>query len=74
MNTFAAERSQDVVLVVDGTSDVGRAGSTSLDLSLRGALGVARAYLRPGTGWASCASGNACGGWPRAWATGSSPA
>ena len=50
VNTFAAERSQDVVLVVDGTSDVGRAGSTSLDLSLRGALGVARAYRGPGPG------------------------
>jgi uncharacterized protein (DUF58 family) len=45
VNTFAAERSQDLVLLVDATSDVGRPGSTSVDRSLRGALGVARTYL-----------------------------
>ena len=37
MNTFAAERSQDVVLLVDATSDVGQPGSSALDLGLRGA-------------------------------------
>lgn len=45
VNTFAAERSQDLVLVVDATTDVGEPGSTPVDLALRGALGVARTYL-----------------------------
>jgi uncharacterized protein (DUF58 family) len=45
VNTFAAERSQDVVLLVDSTSDVGPPGSSALDLALRGAAGAARAYL-----------------------------
>jgi uncharacterized protein (DUF58 family) len=45
VNTFAAERSQDLVLLVDATSDIGVLGSTSVDHSLRGALGVARTYL-----------------------------
>jgi uncharacterized protein (DUF58 family) len=45
VNTFAAERSQDLVLLVDATSDMGELGSTSVDHALRGALGVARTYL-----------------------------
>jgi uncharacterized protein (DUF58 family) len=45
VNTFAAERSQDVVLLVDSTSDVGNPGESALDLGLRGAAGAARAYL-----------------------------
>jgi uncharacterized protein (DUF58 family) len=45
VNTFAAERSQDVVLLVDATSDVGEPGSSALDLGLRGAAGAAHAYL-----------------------------
>jgi uncharacterized protein (DUF58 family) len=45
VNTFAAERSQDIVLVVDATSDVGPPGTSALDLGLRGAAGAARAYL-----------------------------
>jgi uncharacterized protein (DUF58 family) len=45
VNTFAAERSQDVVLLVDATSDVGNPGESALDLALRGAAGAARAYL-----------------------------
>ena len=45
VNTFAAERSQDLVLIVDATSDVGEVGSTTVDHALRGALGVARTYL-----------------------------
>jgi len=45
VNTFAAERSQDVVLLVDSTSDVGKPGESALDLGLRGAAGAARAYL-----------------------------
>jgi len=44
VNTFAAERSQDVVLLVDSTSDVGEPGSSALDLALRGAAAAARAY------------------------------
>jgi uncharacterized protein (DUF58 family) len=46
VNTFAAERSQDVVLLVDATSDVGEPGSSALDLGLRGAAGAAFACLR----------------------------
>jgi uncharacterized protein (DUF58 family) len=45
VNTFVAERSQDVVLLVDATSDVGEPGRSALDLGLRGAAGAARAYL-----------------------------
>jgi uncharacterized protein (DUF58 family) len=45
VNTFAAERSQDVVLLVDATSDVGSPGSSALDLALRGAAGAAQGYL-----------------------------
>ena len=45
VNTFAAERSQDVVLIVDATSDIGKLGATPVDYALRGALGVARTYL-----------------------------
>ncbi len=45
VNTFAAERSEDLVLIVDATSDVGEPGSTTVDHALRGALGVARTYL-----------------------------
>jgi uncharacterized protein (DUF58 family) len=45
VNTFAAERSQDVVLLLDATSDVGIPGTSALDLALRGAAAAARAYL-----------------------------
>jgi uncharacterized protein (DUF58 family) len=45
VNTFAAERSQDVVLLADATSDVGEPGSSALDLALRGAAAAARVYL-----------------------------
>jgi uncharacterized protein (DUF58 family) len=45
VNTFDAERSEDLVLIVDATSDVGELGSTTVDHALRGALGVARTYL-----------------------------
>jgi uncharacterized protein (DUF58 family) len=45
VNTFAAERSQDVVLLADATSDVGEPGFSALDLALRGAAATARAYL-----------------------------
>jgi uncharacterized protein (DUF58 family) len=46
VNTFAAERSQDVVLLVDASSEVGEAGSSTLDLALRGAVAATRAYLK----------------------------
>jgi uncharacterized protein (DUF58 family) len=46
VNTFAAERSQDVVLLVDATTDVGQPGTSALDMGLRGAAAAARAYLR----------------------------
>ena len=46
VNMFAAERSQDVVLVVDATADVGTPGESPLDLALRGSLGIARTYLQ----------------------------
>jgi uncharacterized protein (DUF58 family) len=46
VNTFAAERSQDVVLIADATSDVGEPGSSALDLALRGTAAAARAYLQ----------------------------
>ena len=45
VNTFAAERLQDVVLLLDATSDVGIPGTSALDLALRGAAAAARAYL-----------------------------
>jgi uncharacterized protein (DUF58 family) len=45
VNTFAAERSQDVVVLADATSDVGEPGSSAHDLALRGATAAARAYL-----------------------------
>jgi uncharacterized protein (DUF58 family) len=45
VNTFAAERAQDVVLLADATSDVGEPGRSALDLALRGAAAAARAYL-----------------------------
>ena len=45
VNSFGAERSQDVVLLVDITSDAGELGSTPVDHALRGALGVGRTYL-----------------------------
>ena len=45
VNTFNAERPQDLVLLVDGTADVGELGVSSLDHAVRGAMGVARSYL-----------------------------
>jgi uncharacterized protein (DUF58 family) len=45
LNVFAAERSQNVVIIADATSDVGELGATALDLAVRGAAGTARAYL-----------------------------
>jgi len=45
LNTFAAERTQNVVIIADTTSDVGEPGSTPVDLAMRGAAAAARAYL-----------------------------
>jgi uncharacterized protein (DUF58 family) len=45
VSTHPAERSQDVVLLVDATSDVGKPGTSALDFGLRGASAAARAYL-----------------------------
>jgi uncharacterized protein (DUF58 family) len=45
LNTFAAERTQNVVIIADMTSDVGEPGSTPVDLALRGSAAAARAYL-----------------------------
>jgi uncharacterized protein (DUF58 family) len=45
VNTFAAERSQDVLLLVDASCDVGERGATPLDLALRGATAAAQTYL-----------------------------
>lgn len=46
VNTFLAERSQDVVLLVDVSSDMGQRGQGPMDLALRGAAAAARAYLK----------------------------
>ena len=45
VNTFAAERSQDVILLLDATTDIGEPGSSAIDLALRGATATARACL-----------------------------
>jgi uncharacterized protein (DUF58 family) len=45
LNTFAAERTQNVVVIADATADVGPDGTTTLDLVLRGAAGVITRYL-----------------------------
>ncbi len=45
LNTFAAERTQSIVIIADATSDVGEPGFTAVDLALRGSAGTARAYL-----------------------------
>jgi uncharacterized protein (DUF58 family) len=45
LNMFAAERTQNVVIIADTSSDVGEVGATSVDLALRGAAGTARSYL-----------------------------
>jgi uncharacterized protein (DUF58 family) len=45
LNTFAAERTQNVVLIADASSEVGEPGSTPSDLALRGCAAAAGAYL-----------------------------
>jgi uncharacterized protein (DUF58 family) len=45
LNTFAAERSQITVIVMDVSTDVGTAGQSTADLAVRAAAGTAAAYL-----------------------------
>jgi uncharacterized protein (DUF58 family) len=45
LTTFAAERTQNLVVIADETTDVGLAGATSLDLVLRGAAGAVTRYI-----------------------------
>ncbi|MBV9794668.1 MAG: DUF58 domain-containing protein [Actinobacteria bacterium] len=45
VNTFAGERSQDVVLLLDAAFDAGPPGASAVDLALRAATGTARACL-----------------------------
>lgn len=43
---YAAERAFDLVLVLDTAGDAGEPGSSTLDLTVRAASGLARSYLR----------------------------
>jgi uncharacterized protein (DUF58 family) len=45
VNTFQAERSQDVIILVDAAWDQGEPGDSVVDRALRGAAAAARAYL-----------------------------
>jgi uncharacterized protein (DUF58 family) len=45
LNAFAAERTQNIVIIADTSSDVGEPGSTPVDHALRGSAAAARAYL-----------------------------
>jgi uncharacterized protein (DUF58 family) len=48
INQRAALRAADLVVVVDAFSDVGPPGDTTLDVAVRGAAGLATAYLATG--------------------------
>ena len=48
LNTFTAERTQNVVILADATAAVGEPGATSLDLAFRGAAGAMTCYLAGG--------------------------
>jgi uncharacterized protein (DUF58 family) len=48
INQRAALRAADLVVMVDAFSDVGPPGETTLDVAVRGAAGLATAYLRTG--------------------------
>jgi uncharacterized protein (DUF58 family) len=48
VNERAALRATDLVIMIDAFSEVGPLGDTSLDLAVRGAAGLAGAYLRTG--------------------------
>ncbi len=45
LNTFAADRAQVTVIVMDVSTDVGQAGDSTADLAVRAAAGTAAAYL-----------------------------
>ena len=45
LNTFAAERAQVTVILMDVSSDVGIVGMSTADLAVRAAAGIAAAYL-----------------------------
>jgi uncharacterized protein (DUF58 family) len=45
VNELAAERAADIVVLLDAMSDVGPAGGSSLDLTVRGATGLVQAAL-----------------------------
>jgi uncharacterized protein (DUF58 family) len=45
LSTFAAERTQNLVVIADTTTDVGETGSSTLDHVLRGSAGVITRYL-----------------------------
>jgi uncharacterized protein (DUF58 family) len=48
LNTFTAERTQNVVILADATANVGERGMTSLDLAFRAAAGTINRYLAAG--------------------------
>jgi uncharacterized protein (DUF58 family) len=45
LSTFAAERTQNVVVIADTTVDIGDPGQSTVDLVLRGAAGAIGAYV-----------------------------
>jgi len=45
LNTFAAERAQVTVILLDVSTDVGTAGQSTADVAVRAAAGTAAAYL-----------------------------
>jgi uncharacterized protein (DUF58 family) len=48
LNTFTAERTQNIVILADATTNVGEPGATSLDLVFRAAAGTINCYLAAG--------------------------
>jgi uncharacterized protein (DUF58 family) len=48
LNTFTAERTQNIVILADATANVGEPGSTSLDLAFRASAGTVASYLAAG--------------------------
>jgi uncharacterized protein (DUF58 family) len=45
VNEYAQERMADMVIMIDAIRDVGRRGESTVDRSVRGAVGVVQAYL-----------------------------
>ena len=48
LNTFTAERTQNIVVLADATASIGEPGATSLDLAFRAAAGTIGCYLAAG--------------------------